>query len=103
VVCVLAVFNVRKARQLKEAHDWPVAEGRALGTSQSQNEDGRIRATLTYTYKIHDERYGGSEFFVFTNAEDADRFEAKCKERAVKLHYRADKPGVSVLIREGML
>jgi hypothetical protein len=103
VVCVLAVFDARKARQLREAHDWPVAEGRVLGTGQSQNEDERIRVTLTYTYKIHDERYGGSEFFLFTNAEDADRFEAECKERAVKLHYRSDKPEVSVLIREGML
>lgn len=103
VVCVLAVFDVRKARQLKEAHDWPVAEGRVLGTGQSQNEHGCIRVTLTYTYKIHDERYGGSEFFLFTNAQDADRFETDCKERALKLHYRADKPEVSVVIREGMV
>jgi hypothetical protein len=103
VVCVLAVFDVRKARQLKEVRDWPVAEGRVLGTGQSQNEDGRIRVTLTYTYKINDEQYGGSEFFLFTNAEDADRFEVECKEHAVKLHYRADKPEVSVLIHEGML
>jgi hypothetical protein len=103
VVCVLAVFDVRKARQIKEARDWPVAEGRVLGTNQSRNDDGRIRVTLTYTYKIHDERYGGSEFFLFTKVEDADRFEAECKERAVKLHYREDKPERSILIREGTL
>ena len=103
VVCVIAFFDVRKSRQLREARDWPIADGQVLGTGQSQNEDGRIRVTLTYTYKIRDERYGGSEFFLFTNAEDADRFQAECNERAVKLHYQADRPEVSVLVREGML
>lgn len=103
VVCVVAFFDVRKSRQLREAPDWPIADGRVLSTRQSQNEDGRIRVTLTYGYKIHDERYGGSEFFLFTHAEDADRFQTECKERAVKLHYRADRPEFSVLIREGML
>jgi hypothetical protein len=103
VVCVMAVFDMQKSRQLREAHDWPIADGQIIGTGQSQNEDGRIRVTLTYTYKIHDERYGGSEFFLFTYADDADQFQAECKESAVKLHYRADKPEVSVLIREGML
>lgn len=103
VVCVIAVFDVRKSRQLREARDWPIADGRVRSTGQSQNEDGRIRVTLTYTYKIHDERFGGSDFFLFTNAEDADRFQAKCNERAVKLHYRPDRPEASVLIREGML
>jgi Protein of unknown function (DUF3592) len=102
VVCVLAFFDVRKARQLRESRDWPIADGRVLSTSQSQNDDGRIRVTLTYTYKIHDDRYGGSEFFLFTNAEDADRFQAECRERAVRLHYRADKPEVAVMVRDGM-
>jgi hypothetical protein len=101
--CVAALFEVKKSRQLREARDWPIADGRVIGASQSQNEDGRIRVTLTYTYKIHDERYGGSEFFVFVNAEDADRFQADCNERTVKLRYRADKPEVSVMVREGML
>lgn len=99
----MAFFDVRKSRQLRDARDWPIADGRVLGAGQSQNEDGRIRVTLTYTYKIRDERYGGSEFFLFTNAEDADRFQTECKELAVKLHYQADRPEVSVLIREGML
>ena len=103
VVCVIAFFDVRKSRQSREARDWPIADGQVLGTGQSQNEDGRIRVTLTYTYKIRDERYGGSEFFLFANAEDADRFQAECNERAVKLHYQADRPEVSVLVREGML
>ena len=103
VVCVMAFFDVRKSRQLREARGWPIADGRVLGTGQSQNEDGRIRVTITYTYKIHDERYGGSEFFLFTYADDADRFQAEWKERAVKIHYRADRPEVLVLIREGML
>lgn len=70
VVCVIAFFDVRKSRQLREARDSPVV----LFTGQSQNEDGRIRVTLTYTYTIRGERYGGSEFFLFTNADDADRF-----------------------------
>ncbi|HTT20146.1 MAG TPA: hypothetical protein VMG82_14445 [Candidatus Sulfotelmatobacter sp.] len=46
--------------------------------------------------KIHNQRYGGSEFFLFTNAEDADRFQAECIEHAIKLQYRVDKPEVSV-------
>ncbi|HVH86758.1 MAG TPA: hypothetical protein VM912_08540, partial [Terriglobales bacterium] len=74
---------MRKSRQLREAGDWPVADGRVLFTGQSQNEDGRIRVTLTYTYTIRGERYGGSEFFLFTNADDADRFQTECKELAV--------------------
>jgi hypothetical protein len=103
VVCVMAFFDLRKSIRLREARDWPIADGRVLGTGQSQNDDGRIRVTLTYTYKIRDERYGGSEFFLFSNAEDADRFQTECEERAVKLHYQADRPEISVLIREEML
>jgi hypothetical protein len=103
VVCVMAFFDVRKSTQLREARRWPITDVRVLSAAQSQNEDGRIRVTLTYTYGIHDERYGGSEFFLFTNAEDADRFQTQCEERAIRLHYREDKPEVSVLIRKGML
>jgi hypothetical protein len=103
VVCVVAVFDEQKSRQLREAHGWPTTDGQVLSTGQSQNEDGRIRVTLTYTYKIHDERYGGSEFFLFDNAEEADRFQADCKDHSIKLHYRMDKPEVSVLIREALL
>lgn len=56
--------------------------------------------TLTYTYKVHDERYGGSESFAFTKEQDAARFENACKERTVNVHYQPDKPEISVLARE---
>jgi len=39
---------------MKQAQDWPVAEGRVLGNGQSCDADGIFTVTLTYTFKLHD-------------------------------------------------
>jgi hypothetical protein len=44
----------------------------------------------------------GYKSFPFIRDEDAARFEAGCKERSVRVHYRPDKPKVSALARESM-
>ena len=101
-VSAVAAFEVRKARQLRQSSKWPIAEGCVLHTGQNRDQNGFLNVTLTYTYKVHDERYGGSESFVFTNDHDAARFETECKDRALKVHYQHDRPEISVLDREGM-
>lgn len=101
-VSAVAIFELRKARMVKQARDWPVAEGRVLHTSQSRDADGVLKVTLTYTYKVRDERFGGSESFTFTSADDAERFESVCRERKLKVHYRQDEPQTCVLDRDGM-
>lgn len=98
VVCVMAVFDVLKAKRLEQARDWPVAEGSVLQVGESRDDDG-FHVTLTYTYKVQGERFGGSESFVFKKDQDAVRFKERCKER-VRVHYRPDEPQVSVLARE---
>jgi len=100
-VSAMAIFEVRKARMVKQARDWPVAEGCLLHTSQSRDADGVLKVTLTYTYKVHDERFGGSESFTFTSEDDAERFESGCRERKLKVHYRQDEPEICVLDRDG--
>ena len=102
-VSAVAIFELRKARMVKQARDWPVAEGCVLHTSQSRDADGVLKVTLTYTYKVHDERFGGSESFTFTSEDDAERFESGCGERKLKVHYRQDKPEICVLDREAVL
>jgi Protein of unknown function (DUF3592) len=99
----VSAMALSEARRLKHARDWPVAEGRVLGVSQSRDENGTVKVTLTYTYKVHDERYGGSESFAFIKDEDATRFEDAHRERTIKVHYRRDKPEVSVLAREDIV
>jgi len=101
-VCVIAVFDVRKARRLTEARHWPTAEASVLGIGQTRDDDG-FHVTLTYRYKVSDERYGGSESFAFIRNEDAARFEEAYKERTVTVHYRPDKPEVSVLAHEDIV
>jgi hypothetical protein len=102
VVSAMAIFDLRKARMVKQARGWPIAEGSVLHTGQSRDADGVLKVTLSYTYKVHDERFGGSESFTFTSEDDANRFESGCKERKLKVHYQQDKPEICVLDREGM-
>ena len=96
-----AVFDARKARRLKQARDWPIAEARVIHIHQTPDENGFPHVTLGYTYKVDNERYGGSESFAFLKAEDAARFEDAYREGTTfHVHYRPDKPDVSVVARE---
>ena len=100
-VCVMAVFDVRKARQLRQARDWPTTEARVINLHQPPDWNGFPKVTLGYTYKVDGERYGGSDSFVFRKTEDAARFEEAYREGTVfHVHYRPDKPDVSVVGRE---
>jgi len=98
----MAIFDLRKARMLKQARDWPLAEGYVLNTSQIRDADEVLKVTMTYTYKVNGERFGGSESFTFSNEQDAERFESGCKERKLNVHYRQDKPEICVLDRDAM-
>lgn len=98
----IALFEIREVRRLKQARDWPVVEGCILHTGQSRSADGLVVVTITFTYKVHGERFGGSESFTFTGEDDAQRFESGCRERLIKVHYRHEKPQDCVLDREGM-
>jgi len=95
-VSVMALFA---ARRLRQARDWPVAEAR-VRVHKRQDEDGIVRVPLTYTYKVHGERYGGIGSFAFIKDEDAARFEDAYRERPIYVHYRLDKPEISVLPSE---
>ena len=92
----------RKLRVLKQARDWPVVEGFVLHTGQGCDADGVWKLSLSYLYKVHDEEFYGSESFTFTNEDDVERFESKCRERKLKVHFQQDKPEISVLDHDGM-
>lgn len=47
-VSAMAIFDLRKARMLTQARDWPVAEGCVLHTGQSRDADGVLKVTLSY-------------------------------------------------------
>ena len=98
-VSVIAIFELKKARMMKQAQDWPVAEGSVLHTGQNRDADGVLKVTVTYTFRVHDERFGGCESFTFTSEEDAERFESGCRERTLRVHYRQGNPDISVLGR----
>jgi len=91
----------RKAEMLKQARDWPVAEGVVLHTGQSREADGVMKVTLSYMYKVHDEEFFGSESFTPTS-EDAEQFESRCRERKLKVHYQQDKPEICALDHDVM-
>lgn len=112
-VSAMAIFDLRKARMLKQARerkpsilkqarDWPVVEGFVLHTDQSRDADGVPKVTVSYMYKVHDEDFYGSETFTFTNEYDAERVESQCRERKLRVHYQQDKPEICVLNRDGI-
>ena len=101
-VSVIAIFESKKARMVKQARDWPVTEGQVLNTSQIREADGFLKITLTYTYKVDGERFGGSESFTFSSEQDAERFESGCRDRKLNVHCRQDKPEICLLDRHGM-
>jgi hypothetical protein len=91
-----------KVRRLRTSSNWPVADGYVAQVEEKRDDSGLLVVTLAYTYKVADERYVGRESFPFLRDEDAARFEAGCKERSVRVHYRPDKPNVSALARESI-
>ena len=92
----------RKARILDQARHWPVAEGFVLHNGQIRDADGLLKVTLSYMYKVNEEEFFGGESFTFTSEGDAERFESRCKERKLKIHYQQDKPEICVLDRDEM-
>jgi hypothetical protein len=112
-VSAAAVFDLRKARKLKQAQerkermskrarDWPVAEGFVLRTGQSRDAGGALKVTLSYLYKVLDEEFYSGESFTFMSKDDAEQFESRCRERKLKVHYQQDKPEICVLDHDGM-
>ena len=99
VVSAMGVFDVWKAKHLKQARGWPVVQGSVVHVHEIR-DNSEVKITLTYTYKIQDKRYGGSRQFVFTKDEDAARFKERCKEGVVRVHYRPNKPDASVPVPE---
>ena len=99
---ILKRAQERKVRMLRQARDWPVAEGFVLHTGRSRDADGVLKVTLSHMYKVHDEEFFGSDSFTFTSGDDAERFESRCRERKLKVHYQQDKPEICVLDHDGM-
>ena len=91
-----------QGRRLRTAENWPITEGFVAQIEEKRNDAGFLVVTLAYTYKVADERYVGRESFPFGRDEEAARFEAGCRERAVLVHYRPDKPAVSALARQSV-
>lgn len=94
--------NWRKLRRLQTSGNWPVADGYIAQIEDKRDDNGFLVVTLAYTYKVADQPYVGRESFPFIRDEDAALFEAGCKERSVRVHYRPDKPNISALARESM-
>ena len=112
-VSAMAILDLRKARMLRQARErkawilkqapnWPFAEGFVLHTNQSRDGDGVLKMTISYMYKVHEEEFFGSETFTFTNENDAERFESRCREQRPKVRYQQDKPEICVLDRNGL-
>jgi hypothetical protein len=112
-VSAVAIFDLRKARMLKQAQerkariskqarDWPVAEGFVLHTGQRRGADGVLQVTLSYLYKVYDEEFYGGESLTFTSEDDAERFESRCRGRKLKVHYQQDKPEICVLDHDAL-
>ena len=92
----------RKASMLEQAQRWPVAEGLVLHTGQGPDADGAPKVTLRYMYKVGDQEFFGCESATFTSRDDAERFESRCKERKLKVHYQQDKPEICVLDHDAL-
>jgi hypothetical protein len=46
------------------------------------------KVTLSYLYKVHDERFYRSESLTLTSEDDVEWFESKYRERKLKVHFR---------------
>jgi hypothetical protein len=87
----------RKLIMLEQAQRWPVAEGIVLHTDHVPDADGAPKVTLRYMYKVGDQEFFGCESATFTSRDDAERFESRCKERKLKVHYHQVNPEICVL------
>jgi hypothetical protein len=96
----MAIYDKIKLRRLKEARDWPVAEGTVIHFDQWRDEDGLLNVTVGYTYVIDGERYGDTKSLVFKKDRQAAEFEDERKAGRVAVHYQPNKPEVSVLSAE---
>jgi len=94
VVSVIAVFDLRKARNLRLAQDWPVIHGSIVHIGE-QRDDGILNVTITYTYVVQGEWYAGSGSFKFRQDKEAVRFKAAYTDGTIQVHYRPDKPEIS--------
>lgn len=101
-VSAAAIFDLRKAKMLEQARDWPVAEGLVLHTGQSREAHGVLKVSLSYLYKVHWEEFFSDESFTLRSEDAAKRFESTCRERKLKVHYQQDKPEICVLEHDGM-
>ena len=95
--CVMAVFDLRKTRRLAQSRNWPTADGHVIGVSENQDNNGFVKVTLVFNYKVNDERYGGSEVFEFKNEQEAARFKEQHREQ-VAVNYQPDRPEIYVLV-----
>jgi hypothetical protein len=95
VVSVMAGFELQKARNLRQAQDWPAVEGSIIHLSEQRDHNGLLIVTITYYYAVQDERYAGSESFKFRQDEEVARFKAAYSEGIIKVHYRPDRPEMS--------
>lgn len=94
---ILKHAREERARMSKEARNWPVADGFLLHSEQRPGADGALQLTLRYMYKVHDEEFFGIEPFTFASQQDAERFEAECRQQKLKVYYRQQNPEVCVL------
>ena len=56
--------------------------------------------SVSYMYKVNQEEFFGDESLTFTSDNAAERFESRCRERKLKVHYQKDKPEICVLDRD---
>ena len=92
----------RRSSMLEQAPRWPVVEGLVLHTVQGPDADGAPKVTLRYLYKVGEQEFFGCESATFTSRDDAERFESRCKERKLKVHYQPEKPEVCVLDQDAL-
>lgn len=97
VVYVLVVFWWKK-RKISIATQWPIVEGHIEDIEDTINHGFR-RITLVYTYCVEGERYVGREYFAFVRDEDGGLLKTSCRGKPVLVHYRPQKPQVSMLDR----
>lgn len=100
VLWATVVPHIWEAIRRKQADDWPVVEGSVVHVGESR-DTWEVKVTLTYTYRVQGKLYAGSQAFFFRKGEDAACFKDKRKEGTAQVHYRPDKPDVSVLALGG--
>jgi hypothetical protein len=99
VACVYVLRWLRN-RKRNRAADWPIAEGHVEKVADAwDTETGVTRVSLAYSYKVDGEWYSGQESFTFDRDDQAASFKAAYRDRAVFVHYRPNKPRISVLSR----